>query len=57
MKTNTNIIDRAGNYIEKHQHKGFFSYVIYFSVLLFMISTIIVKVIYNFFFGKKLKHQ
>ena len=52
-----NIIDRAGNYIEKHQHKGFISYVIYFSVFLFMAFAIIVKVIFNFFFGKKLKHQ
>lgn len=51
------LIDRAGNYIEKHQHKGFFSYVIYFFVFLFMAAAIIVKVIFNSLFGKKLKHQ
>ena len=51
------IIDKAGNYIEKHQHKGFFSYVIYFFVFLFMVTVILGKVIFNFFFGKKLKHQ
>ena len=51
------LIDKAGNYIEKHKHKGIFSYLIYFSVFLFMISAVIVKVIFNFFFGKKLKHN
>ena len=31
---------KAGNYLEKHQHKGFFSYLIYFSVFLFMASPV-----------------
>ena len=51
-----NLIDKAGNYIEKHKHKGFFSYVIYLSVFLFMAFAIVFKLIFNFFFGKKLKH-
>ena len=51
------MIDKAGDYIEKHKHKGFFSYVIYLFVFLFMASAIIAKVIFSFFFGKKLKHQ
>lgn len=52
-----NIIERAGNYLEKHQHIGFLSYVIYLSVFLFMAGAIIVKVIFNFLFAKKLRHQ
>ena len=51
------IIERVGNYIEKHQHKSFISYLIYFSVFVFMVSAVVLKVIISFFFSKKLKHQ
>jgi hypothetical protein len=52
-----NIIARAGNYIEKHRHKGLLSYVIYLFVFLFLAAAVIMKVIFNFLFVNKLRHN
>jgi hypothetical protein len=51
------IIDRAGKYLKKHNQKGIISYLIYFSVFLFMALAIIFKLIFTFLFAKKLRHQ